>query len=155
MVLAIIGILLLVAMPSYGTMRDKQAVTAAAEVMQSALTAARMRALSTGEESYVTINFAADSVTSTLWDGTTYDVATGQVTGAEYLNPRVDWVDCNASGSVGSTTGFKTFKFRGRGTVGRAGVSNTYSIRVQSGTVTTAYYFVVNSITGKAERHAL
>ncbi|MDX8397058.1 MAG: prepilin-type N-terminal cleavage/methylation domain-containing protein [Mariprofundaceae bacterium] len=158
-VIAIAGILSAIAVGSWGALRESNKVEAAAESMRSAFTAARMRAMSTGRDQYVTVNFAvnagvaADSLATTLRNR---GVLTGNVVlGAEkYFDRGVDLVNGQKTAGacvLGPTDVFKTIRFRSRGSADTLPAGQTRTMIVQDAQAGNQFCIEVNNVTGRVK----
>jgi len=157
--LAIFGILSAIAVGSWNALRESNKVEAAAESLRSVLTAARMRALSTGRDQQVTVNFAAngaapaDSIDSTLRNGGTFNLGTKKVSGKERtFDSGVDWIDgtggVTACALSGSGVALNTIQFTSRGSADSLFGANRTLI-VQDSQGTNQFCIVINKVTGR------
>ncbi len=146
-VIAIATILLVIAVGSWSRLREDNRVEAAAEEIYSALSAARVRALSTGRKEYVGLDYANDKVISTVWGGA-YNAATGAWSGTWRSYKGVDIVAANAAGTANTSINTKVFMYSPRGTSTGASIL----VRRPGGAAGKRVLLTVTSVTGRVKK---
>ncbi|RME04660.1 MAG: hypothetical protein D6816_09590 [Bacteroidetes bacterium] len=118
------------------------------------MSAARIKAQTSGQDQYVGIHLSGEKFISTVWGGqfdSTTKTWTGSwrpVKGVDLLAGKVP--PGTASCVPSTTTGVKTFKFTPRGTVGMLSGGNTYTVMARMPGGGAEMCLVVNKVTGRA-----
>lgn len=139
--IAIASILMTMAVGAWGVLREKTRVKSAAEEIRSALTAARLQALSTQSNALVVFDFAGETVVSSVWS------APRTYKGVDL----VAYTFSSCTVQTGSANNTITFKSTSTAS-GSSGVSGNLSVLVRpSRAATPTYYLVVNGVTGRVK----
>ncbi|WP_038246755.1 prepilin-type N-terminal cleavage/methylation domain-containing protein [Ghiorsea bivora] len=155
-VIAILGVLVTIASGSWTTVRADKQVDAAAEKLRSAMVAARMKALTTGETQYVGVDLTSQMIASTVYDennANAYDAATdvwGTIVWEAVEN--VSFQEASSAGVPSATQpAVKTFAFKSGGQVTVTG--STWSVLVKSGDTSVLHKLVltVSNVTGRVQ----
>jgi len=155
-VIAIMGIMMSIAGGAWGTLRADEQVRSAAEKVRSAMTAARMNALTTGQTQYVGIDLANNKVATVTDVASVYDTALGtwSVNTIWETFEAVNLQESKATGLNPATanTGIKTFQFKATGQAQDVlGVTKSTSVRINAkdSSVTFAMLAVVQGVIGR------
>jgi len=136
--IAIAAILMAIAVNAWGDLREKTRVKSAAEEIRGALTAARLKALSSRMNAQVVFDFTNETVTSPLWT-------------APHVYQGVDLVAFTCSGPTAHTgIANNTITFTSIGGAIGSAASGKQAVLVRpKGAAAPTYYLVVQSVTGK------
>ena len=155
-VIAILGILMAIASGSWSAVRGDKQVDAAAEKLRSAMVAARMKALATGQNQYIGVDLTNELIATTAYganNANTYNVGTGW--GAATLWEAVENVDLQESSAAGVPSSPQpatiTFIFKSNNAMTKTGT--TWSVLVQSkdAAVPRKLVLTLTSITGRVQ----
>ncbi|MDX8402085.1 MAG: GspH/FimT family pseudopilin [Mariprofundaceae bacterium] len=147
--IAILAVLLAVAVGGWRQLEQANAVEGAIERIRSAMSAARIKAQTSGRSVYVAVDFDGDRLISEVWGGV-YDAAAGTWSGSWTQFDGVDVLAGTAACAASNTAGIKLFEFKPSGTVKvtGGGTSKTVMARLPGGGGERC--LVVNTITGRA-----
>jgi len=156
-VIGILGIMMSIAGGSWSTLRADEQVRGAAEKIRSAMTAARMKALSTGKSQCMGVDMAVESMTSSIWEpvgaapfctisGTTVSAFSTSVLWETTEN--VNLMDSKSDGGAPATviTGKSAFVCTPRGT----STARSVLVKSKDANVTFGLVVTVNGVTGRA-----
>ncbi|MFQ5581204.1 MAG: Tfp pilus assembly protein FimT/FimU [Mariprofundaceae bacterium] len=135
-VIGIAAILLSIAAGAWGALREKTRVDSAKETVVSVLQQMRLRALSTGVNQVVTLDWTNDTVSYTTSSTYTSSLAPVDIQGFK------------CTGAVLKPAGTDTFTFTPRGKV-QFSDSNAQNLRVMKTGVTKMFTIKVNDVTGR------
>ncbi len=145
--IAIMGIVLAIAVGGWQRLRQGNQVEGALEQIRAAMSAARIKAQTTGKEWHVGVDFSTDRFITDVWGGV-YNA--GAWSGSWKATQGVDLLAGTAACAPSTTTGIKTFTFRPRGTVVVTGGGASKTVMARDAAGAGARCLVVNTITGRA-----
>ncbi|RME58348.1 pilin, partial [Candidatus Parcubacteria bacterium] len=135
--IGVAAILMAIAVNAWGEYRTKTRVISAAEEILSALTSARIRALTTHANETVSLDFTQESVATSLWS-------------SPRVYKGVDLVayTCSSATAYPAVTS-NTITFTPRGTASGSAAQGKLSVQVKpKGAALPSYFLIVNSVTG-------
>ncbi|MDX8389253.1 MAG: type II secretion system protein [Mariprofundaceae bacterium] len=162
----IMAILMAIAVSSYGNMKRANDVEGAASGVRSALAAARLQARSTGRTQYVTVDYANNRFSTTVYGGIfNAPGLLNQVSGswrtvgqgANLLgSSTANGGPCGNNNNDGTFTGdragvaSRTFQFNGRGTAQTVPGNQTRTLRVAGANIEDgSFCLAVRNVTGE------
>ncbi len=147
-VIGIMAIILTIAVGSWQALQRSNRVSGAIEEIRSAMSAARIKARTTGQDQAVGVDFSSDRFASTVL-GATY--AGGTWSGNWRPQDGVDLLAGTAACAASTASGVKTFVFKSRGTVSVTGGGATKAVMARDpGDPNRRECLVVNTVTGRA-----
>ncbi len=136
--IGIVSILMAISINAWASMRENARAQSTAEEIFSALSAARLKALSTRTNQQVTFNFATENVTSPLWPASS----------RTYKN--INLIAYNYSAcTVQSNTANNTITFQSTGQTTTTAGANSAILIQPANAATPIYYLIVSNVTGK------
>ncbi|RME33607.1 MAG: hypothetical protein D6794_11435 [Deltaproteobacteria bacterium] len=129
-------------------MQKSNRVQGAIEEIRSAMSAARIKAQTSGQEQAVGVDFDGERFISTVWGGS---YAGGAWTGSWRNQDGVDLLAGTSTCQASTATGIKTFIFSSRGTVSVTGGGASKTVMARTpGNAGSRMCLVVNTVTGRA-----
>ncbi|RME87197.1 MAG: prepilin-type N-terminal cleavage/methylation domain-containing protein [Zetaproteobacteria bacterium] len=138
--IAIVMVLLAIAVGGWQTLQARNRTESAIEGLASAIALARTKAMATGQEQTVEVDFNKDCYRTTAWAGPASGWRCGK---------GVDLLAATAACAPSTTSGVKTFTFTPAGTVRVSGGGRSYSVMARAPKANPACV-IVSNITGRA-----